>query len=109
MNATSASSVSLLRTCRLVRLLRSMRLLISFRELWLLIRDLLSAMRTLFWAALLILILCTLWAILCVELIHPEMEQIFRDSTCERCHRAFASVMDANLTIFQMISGGIDW
>merc|ERR1719393_297704 len=89
LTATSKTShISLLRVCRLVRLLRSMRLLISFRELWLLIRGLLSAMRTLFWAALLILILCTLWSILTVELIHPKMEEIFGDQDCGRCIRA---------------------
>lgn len=101
-------SVSVLRTIRLARLLRVARLFTAFTELWALIRGLLGCMRTLLWAIILMLTTTTVWSIFAVELIHPQMADLADEevwATCGWCHSAFSSVMHANLTFFQIISG----
>lgn len=103
----SGSQVGVLRTFRVLRMLRVVRLLSAYKELWLLVRNLLSAMRTLFWSAVLFAIMLTIWSILAVEYIHPVMSEVTRDE-CRFCAVAFSSVLRADFTFFQIMSGD-DW
>eukprot|EP00746_Dinoflagellata_sp_MGD_P155709 gnl/MRDRNA2_/MRDRNA2_85522_c0_seq1.p1 gnl/MRDRNA2_/MRDRNA2_85522_c0~~gnl/MRDRNA2_/MRDRNA2_85522_c0_seq1.p1 ORF type:complete len:552 (+),score=84.86 gnl/MRDRNA2_/MRDRNA2_85522_c0_seq1:84-1658(+) len=102
------STVSVLRTVRLLRLLRVVRLLTAFQELWCLIRGLMECLRTLMWSFILLLVTLTIWSIFAVEMINPLMPDIEASGayqTCNWCGNAFSSVMHANLTFFQIISG----
>ena len=49
------------------------------------------------------------WAILGVQLIHPVNAEIWANTDCERCQKAFGSVWNASLTIFQTVVAGDSW
>lgn len=101
-------SVSVLRCVRLLKMLRMIRVFGAFRELWRLIRDLLDCLRTLMWAFALIALTLTMWSIFAVELIHPLMADLAEEGiydSCGWCAGAFSSVLLADLTFFQIMSG----
>lgn len=73
-----------------------------------------TCIKTLVWSFLLCFMIMTLWSVLAVELLRDRLQEMvdggamnWRD--CERCGRAFASVMDSNLTLFQTIVAGDSW
>jgi len=101
-------SVGFLRAFRTFRLLRAIRLLISFKELWLLVSGLLCTVKTLLWATILMFVLLTIWSIVAVENIHPLMQNLEEQGlfgSCGWCGHAFSSVMISNLTFFQVVTG----
>jgi hypothetical protein len=55
------------------------------------------------------------WSTVAVELLDPIVQELVRENSvahwesCERCGRAFSSVMNANLTFFQSIVCGDSW
>lgn len=106
---SGAHGVSFLRVLRMIRLFRLARTLIAFRELYTLISGLAQCCRTLLWAALLILLTLTVCSIVAVEYVHPLMHEVELtgtwDITCTWCPTAFRSVMESNLTFFQIVSG----
>lgn len=96
------------RSMRMVRLMRLPRLLVSFQELYALVCGLTNCMRTLLWAAALIFMMLTVYAIIAVEYIHPLMSALEEEghyTYCTWCPGAFSSIMHANLTFFQIVSG----
>lgn len=102
--------VSVLRTVRLLRSLRLFRMLAVFPELAALIRDMVRCMCTLMWALFLLLIAITVWSIFAVELLNPMMgdvnaDGVYEDTDCPWCEQAFSSVLKANLTLFQIVTG----
>lgn len=106
-------SMAFLRMFRTVRLFRSVRFVTIQRELYLLVHGFLSTMRALFWAAILMIGLLTMWSILAVEVLHPINRDValYTDDykECSRCSQSFASVWDANLTFFNTIVLGDGW
>lgn len=104
------ASVNLLRTFRTIRLVRAVRLMTSFPEMWAIINSLASCFKTLLWSAILILVMLTIWSIIAVEFIQPyvvEMAEkgLYDGVDCPYCPKAFDSVMLANLTLFQIMTG----
>lgn len=102
--------VSVLRTMRLLRSLRLVRLLNVFPELATLIRDVVRCLRTLMWTFCLLFLSITVWSIFAVELLHPMMADVsatgvYDRTDCPWCDQAFSSVMKANLTLFQIVTG----
>merc|ERR1712176_845542 len=92
----------------MVRLLRLLRLLIAFKELYILVVGVSHCMRTLFWAACLIFLALNVWSILSVEFLSDITEELAESgeySACSWCGTAFSNVWLANLTWFQIISG----
>lgn len=109
-------SVSVLRIFRLVRLARAVRAAKSFKELNALIRSFGFALKAIFWGILMIIMILTIWSILAVQLLHPinvalveKNPDIYIIAGCERCHRAFSSVFESNLTFFQHVVAGDSW
>eukprot|EP00746_Dinoflagellata_sp_MGD_P127368 gnl/MRDRNA2_/MRDRNA2_61960_c0_seq2.p1 gnl/MRDRNA2_/MRDRNA2_61960_c0~~gnl/MRDRNA2_/MRDRNA2_61960_c0_seq2.p1 ORF type:complete len:565 (+),score=127.88 gnl/MRDRNA2_/MRDRNA2_61960_c0_seq2:249-1697(+) len=101
-------SISVIRTLRLLRMMRVVRVLNAFKELWALIRDMVDCMRTLFWAFVLMAITLTVWSIFCVELLNHLVVELAEEGvygTCSWCGTAFSSVLEADLTLFQIVSG----
>merc|ERR1719310_1074549 len=106
--SASMEHFQILRSMRMLRLLRAARVIISFKELYSLICGLTSCLKTLFWAAGLVFLLLTMWSILSVEYLHPlirELAQAGHYDDCTYCADAFKDIMNANLTLFQIISG----
>ncbi|CAE8702957.1 unnamed protein product, partial [Polarella glacialis] len=79
-------NLSFLRIFRIARLLRAARVLISIREFYLLMTGVVSSMRAVFFGALLLLTVTTLWAIVAVQIVHPVNASI-QYTYCERCNQ----------------------
>merc|ERR1719160_366301 len=96
----------------MARLLRSMRILLHFRELYIMAHGMVAAAKAIFWAAVMLVIWLTLWSIVTVELIHPLNKEISDSGLygdCDRCGRAFSSVPQSILTFIQQIIAGDSW
>jgi voltage-gated sodium channel len=111
---TNMPTVSILRIVRLVRLGKSIRFLMLFPELGLMVSALWGTIKSLLWGGLLLLIVLIIFGILAVQLIHPINQEVtasgyYLNSDCERCPRAFESVWMSMLTFFQQILAGDSW
>jgi voltage-gated sodium channel len=106
-------SVAPLRILRLVRLTRAVRILLAFPELYMIIKGIAGAAKTIIWGIALVLGVLTLYSIMAVVLIHPINKRIaerdYYADHCERCPRAFSSVWHAILTFSQQIIAGDSW
>mmetsp|Transcript_54252 Transcript_54252/g.129316 ORF Transcript_54252/g.129316 Transcript_54252/m.129316 type:complete len:670 (+) Transcript_54252:127-2136(+) len=110
--SSEVPSVSVLRILRLCRLARFLHILTAFRELHMMLHSFVSALRTIVFASIMLLVLLTLWSIVAVEVIRPVNERVAAKGLyidCERCPRAFASVWETNLTFMQTIIAGDSW
>lgn len=100
-NVNTLHVLRMVRTLRLVKLLRKVTF---FQELQKLIQMAVSSMRTIFWAMTLCFALLTVWAMICVELVDPIVQQVYDAGgfgDCHWCGDSMQSVMRANLTLFQ--------
>jgi len=105
-------SFGILRICRIFRLFRALRVLRLFRELDIMLSGFLSAMRAMFWASAMLIVMTTLWSIVAVEVLHPINVRLSERGVydgCERCTRAYSSVLHSNLTFMQQILAGDSW
>jgi len=100
-------NMNFLRMFRIARLVRAVRVLTAFRELYLMVNGFLSAMMSLLWGFLLMCIMCTVWSILAVELIHPVNLKV--EHLDVYCDDVFSSVYSANLMFFQTVVAGDSW
>lgn len=101
-------SVTVFRIFRLIRLVRAFRVLTTYRELYIMMNCFVGSMKAIFWATVIMGIFITIWSIVFVEILHPlNVEIDYGD--CERCSRAYESVMTTNLTLFQQIVAGDSW
>lgn len=106
--AESSTHLQILRSFRMLRLLRISRICISFHELYSLVYGLANCMRTLMWAAGLVILMLSMWSVIAVEYMHPLMAGLDAKGhyeECIWCKDAFKSIMAANLTLFQIITG----
>jgi hypothetical protein len=105
-------SATVLRLFRIIRTARISRVLVEFRELYLLVHGFISAMKSLFWGSCLILVVLIVWSILAVEFLHPLNVELYNEGVhegCERCGRAFSTIPQATLTFVQTIVTGDSW
>jgi len=105
-------NLAFLKIFRLARLMRAFRVLIAFRELYLMLHGFMSAMKAIFWGSFLMFALLIVWSIVLVEFVHPinvaiDYEQIAPG--CARCPRAFSTVVMSTITLFQQIITGDSW
>eukprot|EP00928_Gymnodinium_smaydae_P032969 TRINITY_DN23744_c0_g5_i2.p1 TRINITY_DN23744_c0_g5~~TRINITY_DN23744_c0_g5_i2.p1 ORF type:complete len:566 (+),score=76.50 TRINITY_DN23744_c0_g5_i2:88-1785(+) len=110
--AQTSWMIRLLRMLRLLRLLRVMKLFRALRELRKLLQMMVSCAKTLFWSFALCFILLTIWAAIGVQMLDDIVRLVDEEggfADCERCGRAFSSVMTANLTLFQIVMVGDAW
>lgn len=111
-NSAKVGPVSQVRALRAIRVIRVIRNFSAFRDLYLMMKGMLGALRAILFATLLILGVLTLFSIMAVELIDPLNKQLADNGTypdCERCPRAFSSVMSSNLTFLTSIIAGDSW
>lgn len=100
--------VSLLRVFRLSKLARVAKVLRIFPELRMLLVGLVGSLRAIFWGMVLLSLFMLVWSIVAVLLIHPLNKEIDYGD-CDRCSRAYSSVMQAGLTFWQQIVAGDSW
>merc|ERR1719201_472489 len=93
--------VRTLRCLRVLRIIKAFVFVNQLKELRRMVQGVAATFRVLVWALLMVFIFSTMWATVAVELLHPLMDGIGENSDlwehCPRCHRAFSSVMAANL------------
>jgi len=105
-------SISVFRVLRAARLIRAIGYLSNYRELYLMLHGLASAMKAILWAGFLIAVVTTLFSIVAVELIHPLNMKIAASGQyeqCARCPLAYATVGHAFLTFISSILAGDSW
>lgn len=104
--------ISLCRALRAVRIIRVIRNFAMFRDLYLMMKGMAGALRAIIFATILIFGVLTCFSILAVEQIDPVNKEMadkgFFDG-CDRCRRAFSSVMGSNLTFLTAIIAGDSW
>eukprot|EP00929_Paragymnodinium_shiwhaense_P002756 TRINITY_DN10303_c0_g1_i4.p1 TRINITY_DN10303_c0_g1~~TRINITY_DN10303_c0_g1_i4.p1 ORF type:complete len:641 (+),score=119.96 TRINITY_DN10303_c0_g1_i4:223-2145(+) len=109
---SSVTMIRMVRLCRLLRLVRVVKLFASMKELRRLVQMIATCGRTMFWSFLMAFLVMTMWAVAAVELVHPVAQKLADEGTwpeCERCGRAFETVMSVNLTFFQTVLAGDSW
>jgi len=104
------SFVVYIRVLRIVRLFRTVRILVTFRELYIIMHGMVSTLRAIWWAFVLMACLLAMWSVFAVEVLHQYNLKIPYDKDeCPRCKYAFGSVWQAMVTLFQTVVIGDDW
>lgn len=91
---------TVLRALRLVRLARAVRLFPAFKEMWLLVRGLLSSMTTMFWMMIIIVCLIYVFAIIATELIGKGVD--FQEDGYAM--ELFGDLLKSMFTLFQLMT-----
>merc|ERR1711981_714506 len=81
--------------------------------LYLMVKGFVAAMKSIFWASILLGAALSLWSVVSVILLHPIVLRVQRDtylySSCDRCGYAFSSVWGAFVTLVQTVLFLDDW
>lgn len=104
-------SVTFLRGLRMLKIIRVLRGFMLFRELYLMVAGLISAIRAIVFGFGLIMVTLTMWSIIAVDTLHATNADVWDGKTneCPRCQNAFQSVMASNLTFMKQILAGDSW
>eukprot|EP00929_Paragymnodinium_shiwhaense_P052113 TRINITY_DN26124_c0_g1_i1.p1 TRINITY_DN26124_c0_g1~~TRINITY_DN26124_c0_g1_i1.p1 ORF type:complete len:733 (-),score=169.87 TRINITY_DN26124_c0_g1_i1:305-2386(-) len=102
-----------LKAVRFLRLVRFCQTCSDLRELYLMMMGILSSVRALLFASILMFFLLTLFSILAVYFVRPHMAELmdsgaFGDS-CLQCESAFDTVMNSNLTLMSILVANDGW
>lgn len=96
--------VLVLRVLRLLRLARSVRLLVQFKTLWMLVRGLLSSAGTMFYTFMLMALILYVFACLGVELITKNRSLIEDEVVGDIVADRFSSISVTMLTLVQFVT-----
>jgi len=99
----SGISLSGLRIARVLRIIRAARMFLVFRELYMMLHGLASALKAIVWASAMIAVTILMCSIVCMELILPlqiDLEEEYAD--CSWCMDAFEGVAQSSFTLFQL-------
>jgi len=104
--------IAVFRCCRLFRMMRLVRLVKFFPELNYMLQGIFSALMTVLWGTVFILLIVFIWSLLAVQILHPinldvEAQGIY--DGCPRCSQAFSSVWNSVLTFSQTLIFGDSW
>eukprot|EP00929_Paragymnodinium_shiwhaense_P012811 TRINITY_DN120704_c0_g1_i1.p1 TRINITY_DN120704_c0_g1~~TRINITY_DN120704_c0_g1_i1.p1 ORF type:complete len:657 (-),score=104.29 TRINITY_DN120704_c0_g1_i1:257-2227(-) len=101
----------ILRIAKMVRLLRIARILRFVRALNLLVLSIVTTLRSLIWASVLLLLIIFTFAICICQSVVDAVRSCAGDDCAmdPEVKRYWGSVPTASLTLFQMITGGKDW
>lgn len=101
--------ISILRILRLAKLARISKVLRVFPELRIMVAGLAGSVSAIFWGFVLLCLLVLVWSIVAVQFIHPWNKELEHLDECPRCQRAFASVLESAMTIWQTVIAGDNW
>ncbi|CAK9064822.1 unnamed protein product [Durusdinium trenchii] len=99
--------VQLLRLFRIARLARAARIVHMSPELRAMMNGVISALTTVFWGLIMVMLLLAVWAVLAVELLHDTAQDVHADKPI--CAEAFDSVFMVMLMFFQTLMAGDSW
>jgi len=112
LSGSTIGPVSLLRGLRALRIIRVVRKFSLFRDLYFMMKGMFGALRALVFAVVLLFSVLSLFSMLAVDLIYPVTKKLAEEGHydgCERCERAFSSIMSSNLTFLSTIIAGDGW
>eukprot|EP00927_Polykrikos_kofoidii_P004679 TRINITY_DN11852_c0_g1_i1.p1 TRINITY_DN11852_c0_g1~~TRINITY_DN11852_c0_g1_i1.p1 ORF type:complete len:712 (+),score=80.60 TRINITY_DN11852_c0_g1_i1:40-2175(+) len=110
--ATWTPETTWMRLFRIMRVLRAIRRMKSFRELWLMLHGLTSAVKAMVWACILIFCVLVVWSLIAVEWLKPLNSRLAASGAfdgCDACVGAFDSVSRSTFTWFLLIFSGDLW
>lgn len=105
-------SVAVLRTLRILRIVKVLHGVLIFRELYLMMQGLVSALRSIAFGTVLIGVVLTIWSMLAVPLLNNVNRKLALEGQygdCSTCAEAFSTVMMSNLTFMKTIVAGDSW
>jgi len=75
---------------------------------------LIGSMKAIFWGLVLLIFCLLVWSVIAVQFVHAVNKRVTENNVydrqqCERCPRAFSSVSESLLTLFQQIVAGDSW
>jgi len=100
--------MSLLRIFRLCKLARVSKVFRVFPELRIMMAGLAGSFRAIFWGTMLLAFVVFVWAIIAVQFIHP-LNKMVDSEDCERCPRAYETVLQSCLTLSQQVVANDNW
>jgi hypothetical protein len=112
----NVSALRMLRTLRLMRIFRVIRVMRFFRDLRLMIAGIVTSLKPLLWACLLLLVIMYMYGVLILMVVGDELRTRV-DSPADTNHDAdidailmyFGDLVTAVWTLFQAILRGMDW
>jgi len=105
------SGLRIFRVLRVVRFLRSVRQLKFFMQLRIMIRSIMFSLRPLLWAAIVLLGMFYVFGIILTQGVIDSLQkhESWDDEASVELRRYFGTLEDAALSLFQAMSGGINW
>lgn len=100
--------LSYIRLFRIARILRAIRLFRAFPELYKLVKGFAGTMKAIFWGAVMIVCVLTMWALVIVQYVQPFAAQLPAD-TDPWCLEAYSSVARCVVLLFQTVITGDNW
>mmetsp|Transcript_7817 Transcript_7817/g.17321 ORF Transcript_7817/g.17321 Transcript_7817/m.17321 type:complete len:700 (+) Transcript_7817:70-2169(+) len=97
-------AVMVLRTCRVFRLTKTVRFLIMFKELWMLVRGLLTAIKTMIYTLLMLTIMLYIFSTIGIEVITKNGSMREDPELREHIDTHFGSIPEAMLTLLQFVT-----
>jgi len=108
---SQVSGLRIFRVLRVVRFLRSVRQLKFFMQLRIMIRSIMFSLRPLLWAAIVLLGMFYVFGIILTQGVIDSLQkhESWDDEASVELRRYFGTLEDAALSLFQAMSGGINW
>mmetsp|Transcript_94234 Transcript_94234/g.272276 ORF Transcript_94234/g.272276 Transcript_94234/m.272276 type:complete len:704 (+) Transcript_94234:72-2183(+) len=109
-NTPDVSVIRILRVVRLFRIFRVLRVMRFFRELRTMVQGIMGSVRSLVWCLLLMCILIFLFGVSLLQLVTDTLAES-AGSQAENAEllKYFGSLMRTVFTLFQTITGGVNW
>lgn len=107
------SQVRILRVLRLVRIVRVIRVMQFFRDLRVMVHGIMNSIRALFWCLVLLLMIMFMFAVCFTQVVTDTLEteaeegNVSAEDRIEKGHHE--TLLRCLLSLFQAITGGIDW
>mmetsp|Transcript_43133 Transcript_43133/g.93978 ORF Transcript_43133/g.93978 Transcript_43133/m.93978 type:complete len:670 (-) Transcript_43133:144-2153(-) len=110
-NQGNTSTLRLMRAIRTTRAMRAVRMFRFFRELRMIICSILGSFKSLMWSLMMLILLFYIFGLAYAQVTYLECLGDARrhNGGCSELLRRFGSLPVAILSLFQSMSGGVDW
>ncbi|CAJ1331473.1 unnamed protein product [Effrenium voratum] len=105
----NVTALRVLRLARLLRILRVFRVVRYFTDLRVMVQGILLSSKTLIWALALLLILMFSVTVCILQLLRPHLRALESATEIADLNDSFGSLVIGIFTLFQAMSGGVDW
>jgi len=105
----NVTALRVLRLARLLRILRVFRVVRYFTDLRVMVQGILLSAKTLVWAIALLMVLMFSVTVCICQLLRPYLASLDSDTEKAELTDSFGSMIVGIFTLFQAMSGGVDW